>query len=247
MPLTIPRDVEHALGFYVYAYIDPRDGIVFYIGKGVDSRAINHLSDKSESKKMDRINAIRSEGLEPRIDIVAHQLRDDLESSRVETALIELFGVNRLTNVVKGRFSTDYPRRPLTDFIMEHAPQQVEVTDPALLIRINLYFKYGMSAQELYENTRGVWVVGERRNQARYAMAVYAGIVREVYEIESWHPAGTTTYATRSQSELAKEKNKRWEFVGSVAIESIRFKYVGHSVAHLFRKGQQNPVVGIGL
>lgn len=247
MPIDISPDTANALGFYVYAYIDPRDDSVFYIGKGVGSRAIDHLFDQSESKKVARINNIRDAGFEPRIDIMAHQLRDDLESSRVEAALIELIGLNKLTNLVRGRFSADYPRRSLTDFIMENSPQSVDVTDPVLLIRINRQFKYGMSTESLYECTRGIWVIGERRNRARYAMPVYAGIVREVYEIESWHRAGTTPYATRPQMEFAKQQGKRWEFVGRVAPESIRSRYVGCSVSHLFRAGQQSPIVGVGL
>ena len=243
----ISQDIANALGFYVYAYIDPRDESVFYIGKGVGTRAVDHLFDKSESDKVARINDIRGAGLEPRIDIIAYQLRDDLESSRVEAALIELIGVNQLTNLVRGRFSTDYPKRPLADFIVENDPQPVDVTDPVLLIRINRLFRYGMSAEALYESTRGIWVIGERRNRARFAMAVYAGIVREVYEIESWHRAGTTCYATRDQSELARQKSKRWEFVGHIAPEPKRLQYLGHSVDHLFRAGQQSPIVGIGL
>lgn len=247
MQLDITPDTANALGFYVYAYIDPRDESVFYIGKGIGARATDHLLDKSESEKVSRINSILAAGLEPRIDIVAHQLRDDLESSRVEAALIELIGVNQLTNLVRGRFSNSNPRRPLAEFIMELAPLPANVTDPSLLIRINRQFQYGMSTEALYESTRGIWVVGERRNRARYAMAVYAGIIREVYEVESWHRAGSTNYATRSQAELAKQKDKRWEFVGHVALEPIRSRYVGRSVAHLFRVGQQSPVVGIGL
>ena len=104
-----------------------------------------------------------------------------------------------------------------------------------------------MSAEALYESTRRIWIVGERRNRAIFAMAVYVGVVREVYEIESWHHAGSTPYATRVQAELAKQQSKRWEFVGHVALESVRSRYVGRSVAHLFRSGQQSPVVGIGL
>lgn len=42
-----------------------------------------------------------------------------------------------------------------------------------------------MTKRELYEATRVVWKIGERRNNAQYAMAVYQGIVREVYKIES--------------------------------------------------------------
>ncbi len=244
--LEITPDIANELGFYVYAYIDPRDESVFYVGKGVGARATDHLRDKTESDKVARINNIRSSGFEPQIDIVAHQLRDDLESSRIEAAIIEILGINNIANIVRGRFSTDYPRRSLSDFIIEHSADLAEVTDPVFLIRINRQFKYGMSAEALYECTRGIWVVGERRYKAKYAMAVYAGIVREVYEIESWHRAGTTAYATRDQKKLSESKN-RWEFVGNIAPGHIRSRYYGRSVGHLFRTGQQNPIVGVGL
>ena len=130
---------------------------------------------------------------------------------------------------------------------MENTPKTIDITEPALLIRINRQFRYGMSDEELYESTRGIWVIGERRSRAKYAMAVYAGVVREVYEIESWHPAGTTVYATRNQAELAQQKSRRWEFIGHVAPDSVRLQYVGGSVAHLFHTGQQSPIVGIEL
>lgn len=178
---------------------------------------------------------------------MSYQLRDDLEASRVESALIELMGINNLTNIVKGRFSNNFPRRKLIDIIIENNPKPAVITDAALLIRINKQFKYEISAQELYESTRGVWVIGERRNRANFAMAVYAGVIREVYEIHSWHRAGTTEYITRAKSELAKYSLKRWEFVGEIASDLIRSKYIGYSVSHLFRLGQQSPVVGINL
>lgn len=245
--MVITSDIANALGFYVYAYIDPRDNSVFYIGKGVGSRATDHLHDRNKSSKTDRINSIIAAGFTPQIDIIAYQLRDDLESSRVEAALIELLGVEKLTNIVRGRFSTDHPRRTLSDFVMEHSPQTANITDPSLLIRINRHFKYGMSADELYEVTRGIWVIGKRRQNAKFAMAVYDGVIREVYEIKSWHRAGDTPYLTRIQSDLAKSRDKRWEFLGRVASEADRSRYIGRSVAHLFAYGQQNPIVGIGI
>jgi len=42
----------------------------------------------------------------------------------------------------------------------------VEVTEPALLIRISQRYRDGMASDELYEATRGVWVIGERRYNA---------------------------------------------------------------------------------
>ena len=165
----------------------------------------------------------------------------------MEAALIELVGVHRLTNEIRGLGTNEFPRRPLVDFVMECSPKQVDIDVPCLLIRINKRFEYGMNDEALYESTRGIWVIGHRRYSARFAMAVYAGIVREVYEIESWHRAGSTPYKTRDPQELAQKYARRWEFVGHVAQPVVRKKYIGGSVGHLFRHGQQNPVVGVGL
>mgnify|MGYP001080768273 CR=1 FL=1 len=244
----ITPDLANFLGHYVYAYVDPRNSEIFYVGKGVDSRATDHFKEIKESEKVTRIKEIIADGLTPRIDIISYHLRDDLEASRVEAAVIEAIGLNNLTNQVKGRFSIENPRRELKDLIIEHSPQEVEIDDPSILIRINKKFRYSMDSRELYECTRGIWVIGEkRRKRAKYAMAVYAGIVREVYEIADWSRAGTTEYFTRDQEELSKSKEKRWEFVGKVASETIRNKYLGGSVGHLFRKGQQSPITSVKI
>ncbi len=89
--------------------------------------------------------------------------------------------------------------------------------------------------------TRGVWRLGPRRERARYAMAVFGGVVREVYAIESWHPAGTTDYTVQSRQQLALLEG-RWEFTGRRAPNEVRDKYVGRSVSIYFKHGQQNPI-----
>lgn len=112
----------------------------------------------------------------------------------------------------------------------------VDVTDPALLVRINQLYHSAMSDQELYEATRGIWKVGgSRRKRVKYALAIFEGIVREVYSVESWARAGSSRYETRDfdQNELLD----RWEFTGGVAPEEVRSRYVGRSVAHYFRQG----------
>ncbi len=98
---------------------------------------------------------------------------------------------------------------------MAQEPESIDVTEPAVLIRISQLFDPRMSAEALYEATRGVWKMGPRREAARYAMAVAEGIVREVYEIGRWHPAGSTPYATRGAAQV--EIEDRWEFTGGVA------------------------------
>jgi uncharacterized protein len=104
-----------------------------------------------------------------------------------------------------------------------------------ILITINTLYRSNMTPLECYEATRGIWVVGPRRHRADYAMAVYQGIVREVYRIEQWYPAGTLAYHTRDASGF--QGSGRWEFSGSVAPE-IRDASVGFSVG----KSGQNPM-----
>ena len=65
------------------------------------------------------------------------------------------------------------------------AATDVEVEDPVLLVRINQLYRPDMSPQELYEATRGIWKVGgERRKHVKYALAIFEGIVREVYAVD---------------------------------------------------------------
>ena len=124
-------------------------------------------------------------------------------------------------------------------------PERADFVDPVMLIRIPKAFKLGMSDLALYEATRGVWKVGPRREQAQYALAVYQGVVQEVYRIHHWQPAGTVSYQTRRFEKALLAG--RFEFVGSVAAEPIRQRYVQKSVAHYFTRGAQNPIAYVGV
>ena len=116
-----------------------------------------------------------------------------------------------------------------------------QITDPAILIRISQMYSPALSAQALYEATRGVWVIGKRRERAQYAFSVASGVIQEVFSVHSWHTAGSTPYSTRSHNDV--DYQGRWEFIGEVAPSSIRLKYVGCSVAHYFRRGAANPIM----
>ncbi len=72
MYLSIPREVAHHLGYYVYLYIDPRNGRPFYVGKGKGDRALDHLMAEGESRKAQKLGELRLVNCEPRIDILAH-------------------------------------------------------------------------------------------------------------------------------------------------------------------------------
>ena len=71
----------------------------------------------------------------------------------------------------------------LTELIPIYKKEKADIDDSVLLIRINKYYHYGMTERELYDATRGVWKIGENRDNAKYAFAVYGGIVREVIKL----------------------------------------------------------------
>jgi hypothetical protein len=237
--IQIRPDVAEHLGYYVYLYIDPRNGKPFYVGKGKGGRALSHLSDEAESKKRALIQELRASGYEPRIDILAHALPDEKTAFRIEAAVIDALSLDDLTNKVRGWQTTHYGRLPLSELTIQYAAQPVQVSVPALLIRINRLFRHTMTASELYDATRGTWKLSPRRNDAKFAFGVFRGVVREVYEIESWHPSGTTEYASRDAATL---KRGRWEFIGRVADASVRDEYLGRSVVDYMQQGQRYPV-----
>ncbi len=111
----------------------------------------------------------------------------------------------------------------------------VVVEEPALLITINQTYRHGMSSLALYEATRGFWRIGPRRDGVELALAVYKGVVREVYRIQAWHAAGTLEYKTREVG--SNRGSGRWEFVGEVASD-VRAKYIDRFVS----KGSRNPI-----
>jgi uncharacterized protein len=233
--------VADRLGHYVYVYVDPRSDRPFYVGKGRGRRIVAHLSAAGETRKARILAEIREEGHEPRLDVLAHGLADEETALRVEAAAIDLLGLADLTNCVRGWRSVQLGRLPLAELMTYYAAEPVDAADPVLLIRINQLYRHGMPAHDLYEATRGVWRLGSRCKGAKYALAVFEGVVREVYAVDEWHEAGSTDHTTRDTNELRIPG--RQEFIGSVAPDSVRNRYVGRSVAAYFKRGQQSPVV----
>jgi len=236
----LPPSVAERLGNYVYLYIDPRNDRAFYVGKGQNERVLAGFTE-AETHRARIVQELRDYGLVPRLEILAHGLKDEETAFRIEAAVIDLLGLEGLTNKVRGFQSLQFGRMTLDELIGYYAAPAVTIDDPVLLIRVNQLYRHKMSEHELYEITRGIWRLGERRHRAQYALAVFEGVVREVYAIEEWHPALTTQYSTRDLSK--RDVDGRWEFVGKAASEEVRTKYKLHSVRAYFLRGNQNPVI----
>ena len=116
-----------------------------------------------------------------------------------------------------------------------------DLDENIVVIKINRLYREGMSEEALYEATRGIW---KRRIESvegtDYCLSVYKGEVVEVYKIDEWLPAGTIPMKTRTI--LPERTVGRVEFIGKIAPDEIRNKYIGKSVAKLFKYGEASPI-----
>lgn len=224
------------LGYYVYTYSDPETNEVFYVGKGRANRVFDHLTDESESKKVEKIKQLQARKLKPKIELLAHGL-DEETAFKIEAAAIDLIGLSKLTNAQAGHYAANLGRMNLSRIYSIYQPEKAVITEPSLLIRINQSFFYGITEQEIYDATRGIWKIGANREKVKLAFAIFGGVIQEVYEVAAWFKAGTTL-----NSRGVLESDTRWEFVGNIAHQSIRKKYLYKTVEDQFPSNSQNPI-----
>ncbi|HEX3825651.1 MAG TPA: GIY-YIG nuclease family protein [Sporichthyaceae bacterium] len=90
--------VAERVGWYVYALRDPRDGRVFYIGKGVGNRVFQHAlaetttddDSKGLSTKLETIRGIRASGAPVDAYILRHGIATERQAYDIEAALMDL-------------------------------------------------------------------------------------------------------------------------------------------------------------
>jgi len=82
--------------YYIYHYIDPRDNLPFYVGKGSDNRMYDHLyeteSNTENRHKFYRIQYLRNIGLEPIIIKVLEDIQDENTAYDLEDIEILKYG-----------------------------------------------------------------------------------------------------------------------------------------------------------
>lgn len=238
-----PKVIER-LGHYVYLYLDPRTGKPFYVGKGKGNRCFAHLKGSAGSKKAEHIAELRKLGLRPRIEILRHGLSAD-EAFLVESAAIDLIGVQHLTNEVTGHGGAgDRSKAGVAEVQAELSARPVKISDPAILITINKLYRPDLSLPDIYDATRSAWKINPDRRRPEYAFSVYRGIVRAVFKIKAWHEAATTLQVLdRDRSHQHSSRSGRWEFVGTQSDKKVWHRYVGKSVRDYTKPGAQNPIL----
>ena len=172
-------EVIEKIKSYVYLYSDPDAEEVFYIGKGKGNRCFDHLTEVSnlESGKLQKIQKLKDLNKKPLIELLRYGLTDN-EASLIEASLIDYVGLESLTNKVRGLHSKSFWRLHVDDITLKYTATDIEIDEDSILININQLYHSKISDEELYESTRGVWVVGYRREMAKYAFAVFQGVIR---------------------------------------------------------------------
>lgn len=90
--------------FYVYELIDPRDGAVFYVGKGKGRRMFYHEYEAKSGGKGPKCERIR-EILEAGASLIlkkVKEFKDEREAYLFEGAHIASIGLENLTNLIPG-------------------------------------------------------------------------------------------------------------------------------------------------
>lgn len=242
------NDVCEEIKYYVYRLVDPTNGNTFYVGKGKGNRVFAHAKgviknyndinyfdqdEDDESLKIKTIKNIIDSGLEVIYIIQQYGLTEE-QAFWIESALIDAYCLDKLTNKIKGHSFGGYDC-PINAITLQknHSIKEYEdvSTNPKyILIKIKNYWLNERNGN-VYETVRSAWKLSlDKVKKYKYVLAVVDGIVKKVFEVDNWH--------------YANGISGRVEFDGKEANESIANIFLNKRIPARFRKkGQASPAL----
>lgn len=235
--------VCEALGYYVYALIDPDSGLPFYIGKGEGNRVFSHVAldgDDSDSAKLKTIQRIGKDRV--RHVILRHNMTEQ-EAFLVESVLIDLFkntrGMEHFAsgNAVLGHGSLLNGYRSVEELVALYASEPLAyMPDDFVLININRKYIRSSDADGIYNATKEIWKMSYPRAQKfKYVLSEYKGYVRGVFKVDEWY-----------QKERLSSSGKKYlgvGFNGAEADADVRREFMNRQIVGLKPKGYSSPLV----
>lgn len=245
---SFSKEVKEKIKHYVYRLVDPRNGQTFYVGEGQGDRVFAHANavddsfykskyvteqdkksdENKDPAKIKRIIDIRNSGLDV-IHIIQRWGMDQKTAFEVESAFIDYFGLQSLTNLVKGHESD---RGMISAYELESSYNAMPFDDypncpKFILIKIKDYW-LKQNNYDIYKTVQGNWKLSRNRaNKYPYVLAVRYGIVIGVFKINDngWKKC---------------QESKRIYFEGTEAEQKIKEIFLNKKIPERFKK-RQNP------
>jgi len=239
------------LKYYVYLLIDPETDEPFYVGKGQNNRVFNHvkceLETEDETNKYYEIRRIKNKGQVVKHLIVRHGLTEK-SAFEIESTLIDTFKFipkfnhfvqgniqGGIKSIEKGLMSTDEIIR------LYNAEVLNSIGEDCVIININKTYKRGAGENAIYEATKGIWDIKEKRTaKIKYVLSEYRGLIVEVFTVKEWY---TKEREYNANAKKYGQTYTGYEFKGEVAETSIRNLYVNKSIAKNKKKGFSGVII----
>lgn len=114
----------------------------------------------------------------------------------------------------------------------------------AVILNISRQYEPGLELEQLYERTRGYWVMQPHdHREVEFGIALADGVMREVYRIDAWTRLAVADiqpnpFRRPDPNGPAGRSSFRWIFTGELASEELRKRYIGREL----ESQGQNPV-----
>lgn len=248
------NEVIEKIGHYVYRLVDPRNGETFYVGQGKANRVFRHVNavsmdfysqkdfiteadkqteENKDPAKIQRIIEIKKDGLNV-IHIIQRWGLSKQTALELETAFIDYFGLERLTNRINGH--DDERGMIVSESLEKQLSAETFVDYPNcpsfIIIKITDYFINKFN-NNIYDTVRGTWSLSPTRaNKYEYVLAVRYGIVVGVFKIDENGWKRTNQYSKKSY------------FDGTEASQEIKNLFLHKKIPDRFKKkGMNNPAM----
>lgn len=189
----------------------------------------DHFKQNGNSSIVTKLDELKARGKEPVIEILAYGMNDET-AKIVEMSAIELVGLDKLANEIRGNHAGKWGRRFADELEREYGATPMyakDFKDDAILVKITQKYKAGMNDSELYEIARSSWNIRSEKakKKCKYIMPLYNNIILEVYKVDEW----------------VHVEEERYEFVGAIVADDIRERYVNKYLPETTKL--QQPVI----
>lgn len=196
------QEIFDALGYYVYALVDPRDKQIFYVGKGKNNRVLQHAEgiidsakEEGDTEKIALIKEILGEGKEVDYYILRHNLSEDMAYT-VESTIIDLLTykdfqkqvIGHLSNIQSGHHQNTFGIKTYEEIVENYCTEEYDLATKIkegikfIAIKLNPYRLREEYYGDLFKQTSFCWRVSlNRANKCHYVLATVNGIVRDIF------------------------------------------------------------------